>query len=68
MPTIEYTVTDAQMAEIKTAIQSQTRSDSTPTDAEVKAWGLRHFQSVVQQHRKTVINAANPVSTTAVAS
>jgi len=68
MAEITYTVTSAQMNEIKTAIQSQTGSEDTPTDAEVKAWGLRHFQHLVQQHRKSVINAANPVPTTAIAS
>ena len=67
MATITYTVTTAQMDEIKAALQFHQGSDSTPTDAEVKAWGLRHFQSLVQKHRESVINAANPVATSAIA-
>ena len=68
MATISYTVTTAQMDEIKAALQFHQGSDSTPTDDEVKAWGLGHFQHLVQQHRKSIINAANPVPTTAIAS
>ena len=68
MATITYTVTTAQMDEIKAALQSQTGSEDTPTDDEVKAWGLGHFQHLVQQHRQSVINTANPVATTAIAS
>ena len=68
MATITYTVTTAQMDEIKAAIQSQTGSEDTPTDDEVKAWGLRHFQGLVQKYREHVINTANPVPTTAIAS
>ena len=67
MPAITYTVTTAQMNEIKAALQFHQGSDSTPTDAEVKAWGLRHFQGLVQKHRQSVIDAANPVATTAIA-
>ena len=68
MATITYTVTTAQMDEIKAALQFHQSGDSTPTDDEVKAWGLRHFQGLVQKHRQSVINAANPVPTTAIAS
>ena len=68
MPEITYTVTTAQMNEIKAALQFHQGSDSTPTDDDVKAWGLRHFQGLVQKHRESVINAANPVPTTAIAS
>ena len=68
MAKITYTVTTAQMDEIKAALQFHQGSDSTPTDADVKAWGLRHFQGLVQKHRQSVINAANPVPTTAIAS
>ena len=68
MATITYTVTTAQMDEIKAALQFHQGSDSTPTDDEVKAWGLRPFQGLVQKHRESVINAANPVPTTAIAS
>lgn len=68
MAKITYTVTTAQMDEIKAALQFHQGSDSTPTDDDVKAWGLRHFQGLVQKHRESVINAANPVPTTAIAS
>ena len=68
MATITYTVTTAQMDEIKAAIQSQTGSKDPPTDDEVKAWGLRHFQGLVQKYREHVINTANPVPTTSIAS
>jgi hypothetical protein len=67
MATITYTVTTAQMNEIKAALQFHQGGDSTPTDAEVKAWGLRHFQGLVQKHRQSVIDTANPVATTAIA-
>ena len=67
MATITYTVTTAQMDEIKAALQFHQGSDSTPTDDEVKAWGLRHFQGLVQKHRESIINAANPVATSAIA-
>jgi hypothetical protein len=67
MATISYTVTTAQMNEIKAALQFHQGSDETPTDADVKAWGLGHFQGLVQQHRQSVIDAANPVATTAIA-
>jgi hypothetical protein len=67
MAEITYTVTTSQMNEIKAALQFHQGLDSTPTDAEVKAWGLRHFQALVQAHRQSVIDTANPVSTTAIA-
>jgi len=68
MAEITYTVTTEQMNEIKAALAFHQGSDSTPTDAEVKAWGLRHFQGLVQKYREHVINAANPVGTSAIAS
>jgi hypothetical protein len=68
MAEITYTVTTEQMNEIKAALQFHRGGDSTPTDAEVKAWGLAHFQGLVQKYRKHVINAANPVGTSAIAS
>ena len=67
MATITYTVTPEQMNEIKAALQFHQESDSTPTDDEVKAYGLRHFQALVQKHRQSVIDAANPVGTAAIA-
>jgi len=68
MATITYTVTTAQMDEIKAALKFHQGAEDTPTDDEVKAWGLRHFQGLVQKHRESIINAANPVATTAIAS
>ena len=79
MAEITYTVTSAQMTEIKAALAfhqgapdeetiAARESANTPTDAEVKAWGLRQFQSLVQKYREHVINAANPVATSAIAS
>ena len=68
MPEITYTVTTEQMNEIKAALQFHQGSDETPTDDDVKAWGLRHFQGLVQKHREHVINTANPVPTTSIAS
>jgi hypothetical protein len=67
LATIEYTVTTAQLNEIKAALQFHQSGDSTPTDADVKAWGLRHFQALVQKYREHVINTANPVATTSIA-
>ena len=67
MATISYTVTTAQMDELKAALQFHQSGDDIPTDDEVKAWGLRHFQGLVQKHRQSVIDTANPVSTTAIA-
>tara|TARA_R110002033_G_scaffold121355_1_gene164297 strand:- start:636 stop:842 length:207 start_codon:yes stop_codon:yes gene_type:complete len=67
MAEITYTVTTEQMNEIKAALQFHQGLDSTPSDADVKAWGLRHFQGLVQKHRQSVIDAANPPGTTAIA-
>ena len=67
MAEITYTVTTSQMNEIKAALQFHQGLDSTPSDADVKAWGLRHFQGLGQKHRQSVIDTANPVSTTAIA-
>ena len=68
MATIEYTVTTAQLDEIKAALQFHQGAEETPTDDDVKAWGLRQFQSHVQKYRQSVIDSANPVATTAIAS
>jgi len=68
MATITYTVTTAQMDEIKAALQFHQGAEETPTDDDVKAWGLRHFQGLVQKYREHVINTANPVATTPIAS
>ena len=68
MAEITYTVTTEQMNEIKAALQFHRGGDSTPTDDDVKAWGLGHFQGLVQKYRKHVINTANPAATTPIAS
>ena len=71
MPTITYTITTDQMDEIKAAIQHArvpVESQDDITDEEVKAWGLGHFQQIVQRYRQSLINANNPVSTAPVAS
>jgi len=78
MAEITYTVTTAQMNEIKTALAfhqgepdaetiAARESADTPTDAEVKAWGLRHFQALVQKHREHVIATESPVGTSVIA-
>ena len=68
MAKITYTVTTAQMDELKAALQFHQGSEDTPTDDEVKTWGLRQFQSLVQKYRAHVIDTANPVPTTSIAS
>ena len=69
MATITYTVTDAQLAEMLLALDHhQGEPAGTADAADVKAWGLRHFQGMVQNYRASVINADNPVGTEAVAS
>ena len=68
MPTITYTVTTDQMDEIKAAMQHARGWQGDITDEEVKAWGLGHFQQIVQQYRQSLINASNPVPTTPIAS
>ena len=69
MGTITYTVTDAQLAEMLLALDHhKTNPAGTADAADVKAWGLGHFQRIVQDYRASVIAAANPVDTEAVAS
>ena len=73
MATITYTVTSAQLAEMLLALDHHRGTASNPdaepaTEADLKAWGLGHFQGMVQKYRESVINAANPVGTGAVAS
>ena len=69
MAKITYNLTADQLAEMLLALDHH-RGDSAGTaDADaVKAWGLKHFQGMVQNYRASVINAANPVDSTAVAS
>ena len=69
MATITYTVTAAQLAEMLLALDHHQGEPAGTADvAAVKAWGLKHFQAMVQNYRASVINAANPVGTGAVAS
>ena len=69
MGTITYTVTDDQLAEMLLALDHHRGDPAGTADADaVKAWGLKHFQAMVQNYRASVINAANPVDKTAVAS
>ena len=69
MATITYTVTDAQLAEMLLALDHHQGNEAGAADAAaVKAWGLGHFQGMVQNYRASVINAANPVGTGTVAS
>ena len=70
MAKITYNVTAAQLAEMLLALDHHrgTAPDAEPaTEADLKAWGLGHFQGMVQKYRESVINAANPVDTEAVA-
>jgi len=66
---IAYDLTDAQLAEMLLALDHHQGTEAGAADAAaVKAWGLKHFQGMVQNYRASVINAANPVGTGAVAS
>ena len=68
---IAYDLTDAQLAEMLLALDHHRGNnlDGEPaTTADLKAWGMGHFQGMVQNYRASVINAANPVDSTAVAS
>ena len=66
---IAYDFTDAQLAEMLLALDHHQGTEAGTADvAAVKAWGLGHFQGMVQNYRASVINAANPVDSTAVAS
>ena len=71
MAKITYNVTADQLAEMLLALDHHRGAvlDGEPaTIADLKAWGLGHFQGMVQNYRESVINAANPVDKTAVAS
>ncbi len=68
MATITYTLTDEQLAEMLLALDHHRSGEDPATEADLKAWGLGHFQGMVQNYRASVINAANPVGTGAVAS
>ena len=68
MATITYTLTDEQLAEMLLALDHHRSGEDPATEADLKAWGLKHFQGMVQNYRESVINIANPVSTAAAAS
>ena len=69
MATITYDLTDAQLAELLLALDHHRGQEAgTATAADLKAWGLGHFQAMVGKYRESVHNAANPVDSTAVAS
>jgi len=69
MAKITYNLTADQLAEMLLALDHHQGNEAGTADAAaVKAWGLRHFQAMVQNYRASVINAANPVGTGAVAS
>tara|TARA_Y100000310_G_scaffold181608_1_gene181582 strand:- start:200 stop:409 length:210 start_codon:yes stop_codon:yes gene_type:complete len=69
MATITYNLTDEQLAEMLLALDYHKGDTAGTADADdVKAWGLKHFQAMVQNYRASVINAANPVGTGAAAS
>ena len=71
MAKITYNLTADQLAEMLLALDHHrgTPPDAAQaTEADLKAWGLKHFQAMVQNYRASVINAANPVDSTAVAS
>ena len=69
MAKITYDLTADQLAEMLLALDHHRGDPAGTADvAAVKAWGLKHFQGMVQNYRASVINAANPVDTEAVAS
>ena len=69
MAKITYDLTSAQLAEMLLAVDYHNANPAGTADAaDVKAWGWGHFQGMVQNYRASVINAANPVDTEAVAS
>ena len=55
------------MDEIKAAMRHTRGWQGDITDAEVKAWGLGHFQQLVETYRQSLINESNPVPTTPIA-
>ena len=69
MAKITYNVTADQLAEMLLALDHHQGTEAGTADAaDVKAFGLGHFQGMVQKYRESVINAANPIDTEAVAS
>ena len=69
MPSVTYTVTTAQLTELKAALAHHKGVDvSVIANDDVKQWGLRQFQAMVQKYRQSIIDTANPVSNDPVAS
>ena len=69
MPSVTYTVSASQLAELLLALDHHRGLDAgTSTGADLKAWGKGHFQSLVQKYRESQRNIANPVDTSEVAS
>jgi hypothetical protein len=59
----------AQLNELKAALAYHQGGDVADiTNDDVKQWGLRQFQAIVQKHRKSIIDTANPVSSDPIAS
>ena len=68
MPTVTYTVTSAQLTELKNALAHHQRVDPIEiSNADIQSWGLRQFQVMVQNYRQSIVDAANPVSNDPVA-
>ena len=55
------------MEELKTALKFHQGLADDPTDDDIKTWGLRQFQGIVQKHRRHVIDVESPASNTAIA-
>ena len=55
------------MEELKTALKFHQGLADDPTEDDIKTWGLRQFQGIVQKHRTHVIASESPVSNTAIA-
>lgn len=59
---------DANLAEVKAALQRHKNSDDNQSTADVKAWITKQVQGIVTQHRTVARDAASPVSSTSVVS
>ena len=69
MPTVSYTVSTAQLNELKAALAHHQGIDvSEVANDDVKRGGLRQFQSVVRNYRQSLIDSSNPVSNDPIAS
>lgn len=69
MPSVTYTVSAAQLAELKQALaHHQGVEDSEITNDDVKQWGLRQFQAITRKYRQSQIETANPISDDPIAS